>query len=77
LAFADQELYSSIVAHRQKFNTIPHVDYNFHQPQTINPLPISEVKHLWKATYEKMSLEMIYEENPPSFDEISAELTTL
>lgn len=77
LALNDQELYSTIVAHRQKFNTVPKVNYNFHQPPTINPLPISEVIHLWKADYDIMLLEMIYEENPPSFDEIISNLTTL
>lgn len=76
-ALADSELYTTIVAHRQKFNFIPQVDYNLHQPQTINPLPINEVIHLWSTDYQKMLAEMIYEENPPSFDEIISDLTAL
>jgi len=76
-ALADRELYTTIVAHRQRFNTIPQVDYNLHQPQTINPLPTTEVMHLWKTDYEKMLLEMIYEENPVSFDDIISDLTAL
>ncbi len=76
-ALADQALYSIIVEHRQKFVCIAEVNYNLHQPQTINPIPIPEKIEEWKADYKTMIEEMIYEEKPPSFDEIISDLMNL
>ncbi|MGI8597773.1 MAG: nucleotidyl transferase AbiEii/AbiGii toxin family protein [Chitinophagaceae bacterium] len=76
-ALVDQELYQTIIEHRQKFNSIPGIDYNNHYPISINPIPITQVMDAWQADYKKMLEEMIYEENPPSFNEIISELTNL
>lgn len=76
-ALNDKELYETIVVHRYKFNHVGNVDYNLHQPQTINPIPISEVMEAWKADYQTMVELMIYDENPLSFDELIDELTRL
>ena len=76
-ALNDNQLYETIVEHRYLFNRIGGVDYNLHQPQTINMLPIPQVMNDWKADYKIMLGQMIYEENPPSFDEIIIGLTKL
>lgn len=76
-ALANKELYETIVIHRHKFTRVGGVDYNFHQPKTINPIPTLEVIKVWKADYRKMIEQMIYEENPHSFDEIITEITRL
>jgi len=76
-AYNDKELYQTIVEHRHKFTRVSGVNYNDLQPQTINPLPIPEVMEAWKEDYKKMLEEMIYEENPPTFEDLINELTTL
>jgi len=69
-AIADKILYQTIVAHRHKFASINGVDYNSHNPQTINPTPIPQVWDAWKKDYKKMKVEMIYGAQPPSFDQL-------
>jgi predicted nucleotidyltransferase component of viral defense system len=76
-ALTDKELYETIVIHRHKFTRIAGIDYNLHQVKTINPIPIPEVITAWKTDYNKMIEQMIYEENPLSFEEIIDELTLL
>ena len=76
-ALNDKQLYETIVEHRYKFTRIGGVDYNLHQPRTINMLPIPQVLDAWKVDYRTMLELMIYEENPPSFDEILNGLTIL
>ena len=73
-ALADRPLYETIVQHRYNFNRLGGVDYNLHQPQTIDPIPIESVLDDWGADYNKMVEQMIYETSPPSFVEL---LTTL
>lgn len=76
-ALNDRELYETIVEHRQKFTRVGGVDYNLHQPQTIDPIPLPEILDAWRADYNTMIQQMIYETNPPSFDQMIAELTEL
>jgi len=76
-AYNDKELYQKIVEHRHKFTRVSGVNYNDLQPQTIDPLPFPEVAEAWKADYNKMLEEMIYEENPPTFEVLISELTSL
>ena len=40
-------------------------------------VPVPEVMEAWKADYETMVEQMIYEENPPSFEELINGLNTL
>ncbi len=54
---------------REISNRIGEVDYNLHQPQTINPVPIPEFIDEWKADYKTMQEQMIYGDSP-SFDEM-------
>ena len=41
-AINDKELYETIVAHRYKFSRVGEVDYNLHNPKTVNPIPINK-----------------------------------
>lgn len=76
-ALSNQELYETIVEHHQKFTRIGGVNYNLHQPQTINPIPLPEIIEAWRVDYNIMIEQMIYEVDPPSFDQIILELTEL
>lgn len=76
-ALGDPDLYSTIVNHRYKFNRIGHIDYNLHQPINIRMLPPEKVIEDWKADYEIMLEQMIYEVNPPSFEELIESLREL
>jgi len=76
-AINDKELYETIVAHRYKFSRVGDVDYNLHNPKTINPIPIPEIIGEWNADYAKMKEDMIYEENKPSFDDLINNLNDL
>lgn len=76
-ALESKELYRNIVQHRYFFNRIGNVNYNLHQPSTINFIPPIQVMGAWKDDYKTMLEEMIYEENPPSFDELLSGLTAL
>jgi hypothetical protein len=53
------------------------VDYNLHNPKTVNPIPVAEKMEEWKADYAKMQEDMIYEENKPSFEDLISNLDNL
>lgn len=76
-AINDKELYETIVAHRYKFSRVSDVDYNNHNPKTLNPIPIPEVIGEWKADYAKMLEDMIYKEQKPNFGDLIANLNEL
>lgn len=76
-AINDKELYETIVAHRYKFSKVGEVDYNLHNPKTVNPIPINEKLEEWKSDYAKMKEDMIYEENKPSFEDLLRNLEKL
>lgn len=76
-AISDKELNETIVAHRYKFSRVGEVDYNLHNPKTVNPIPIAEKIDEWKADYAKMKEDMIYEESKPSFDDLIKNLNEL
>lgn len=75
-ALNDSELYETIVKHRHNFTRISKVDYNLHQPQSINPIPPNEVIKAWEADYNTMLSEMIYGD-APTFEALIQELTLL
>ncbi|HZH88212.1 MAG TPA: nucleotidyl transferase AbiEii/AbiGii toxin family protein [Chitinophagaceae bacterium] len=77
IAFKDQELYETIVAHRYKYARVGHVDYNLHNPKTLNPIPIEKVIKAWDEDYSRMKEDMIYEETKPSFNELIKNLEEL
>jgi len=76
-AINDKELYQTIVTHRYKFSRVGEVDYNLHNPKTVNPIPVAEKMEEWKADYVKMQEDMIYEENKPSFEDLISNLDNL
>ncbi len=69
-AFGDKELYETIVSHRYKFSRVGEVDYNHHNPITLNPIPPAEVISEWESDYAKMKEDMIYDEDKPSFEDL-------
>jgi hypothetical protein len=76
-AITDKELYETIVAHRYKFSRVGDVDYNNHNPKTIDPIPPTRIIEDWKEDYAKMKEDMIYEENKPSFQDLIDNLNIL
>lgn len=68
-AIKDKELYETIVVHRRSFFRVGGVDYNQHQPQTINPVPIPKFIKAWEADYKTMQEQMIYGDSP-SFEKM-------
>ena len=67
LAISNKELYETIVAHRYKYARVGHVDYNLHNPNSLNPIPTASVIEAWDDDYSKMKEDMIYEESKPTF----------
>jgi predicted nucleotidyltransferase component of viral defense system len=76
-AINDKALYETIVAHRYKFSRVGEVDYNLHNPKTLNPIPPESVIADWEADYAKMKEDMIYEEDKPSFENLIDNLNEL
>ena len=76
-ALSDHGLYHTIVEHRHKFVRVGGVDYNLHDPKTLNPIPPSDVIAGWKADYAKMVEDMIYEQNAPTFEQLIENLEVL
>lgn len=76
-SFHDKELYQTIVAHRYLFSKIGGVDYNLHNPKTLDPIPSTSLKKAWEEDYSKMAESMIYEKNPPTFKQLMENLEDL
>lgn len=75
-ALEDKDLYESIVKHRYRYTRLGGVDYNLHQPQTIDFLPSLALLPAWKSDYEKMQEQMIHGESP-KFEDLIKYLNTL
>jgi len=75
-ALQNKELYETIVRHRHSFTRLGGVDYNLHQPQTIDFIPPAELLPDWKADYKTMQEQMIHGDSP-NFTELMASLTAL
>lgn len=76
-AINNKELYETVVAHRYKFSRVGEVDYNGHNPKTLNPIPPSKIIDAWKADYAKMLEDMIYEVSKPTFEQLIYNLNEL
>lgn len=76
-SFHDKELYQTIVAHRYLFSKIGGVDYNTHNPKTLDPIPPKSLKKVWEEDYSKMVESMIYEKTPPTFKQLIENLEDL
>jgi predicted nucleotidyltransferase component of viral defense system len=68
----DKDLYESIVKHRHRYTRVGGVDYNLHQPQSIDFLPSKELTPAWKADYAKMQEQMIHGDSPKYEDLINS-----
>ncbi|RPD47247.1 nucleotidyl transferase AbiEii/AbiGii toxin family protein [Paracnuella aquatica] len=62
-AFADKDLYQSIVIHRQQFNKVTGIDYELHQPSTVDFVPGEAGIRHWENDYRAMQEVMIYGES--------------
>ena len=71
-ALGDKTLYETIVKHRYNYTRIGGVDYNLHQPQSIDFLPSEELMPAWKADYKKMQEQMIHGDSPKFEDLIKS-----
>jgi len=60
----DKELYETIVIHRHSLTRVGGVNYNLHQPQTVNPIPTPDFINDWKKDYQTMQEQMIYGDSP-------------
>lgn len=76
-AISDKELYETIVAHRFKFSRVGEVNYNLHNPKSLNPIPPTAVIADWESDYVKMREDMIYDEVKPSFANLIDNLVDL
>jgi hypothetical protein len=63
-AIGNKELYETIVKHRHSFTRLGGVDYNLHQPQTINFIPPEELLEAWETDYKTMQEQMIHGDSP-------------
>lgn len=76
-ALNNKELYETIVAHRYQYSRIGEVNYNFHHPKYLDPIPPADVIADWESDYVKMKEDMIYELNKPSFEDLINNLKEL
>ena len=68
-ALSNIDLYNAIVAHRKTYYALKYVNYNLHNPKTINFLiPKKEIES-WKADYIDMQRFFIYG-NSLAFDDL-------
>ena len=63
-ALKDKELYKTIVKHRYSFTRLGGVDYNLHQPQSIDPIPPAAFMSAWEEDYKTMQEQMIHGVSP-------------
>lgn len=64
-AIDDEELYKTIVAHREMLTNVTWVDYNTHNPKTVKFLPPKSVDGDWKKDYAAMAESMFQGETEP------------
>jgi len=69
-ALNSPELYETIVKHRYRFTRLSGVNYNLHQPQSINPIPPVDFIEACEADYKTMQEQMIYGDSPKFIDMI-------
>ena len=65
VALENKVLYNEIIQHRSIYTKIATVDYNLHQPKTLNPIPPDKILGDWEKDYKFMQEAMIYGESLP------------
>lgn len=68
-AISDNELYASIIAHRERFTKLGGVDYNSHFPPNLNPIPPEDLLPIWRSDFEELLGNMIKGEDV-TFNEV-------
>lgn len=66
------DLYETIVKHRYSFTKLGGVDYNLHQPQSIDFIPPEKLLPAWQSDYQAMQEQMIHGESPKFNDLINS-----
>ena len=75
-ALKNVELYNTIIAHREKFNTIRGIDYANHIPSQIKIVPPNAIIKDYENDYEAMTNFMIYGNTLP-FEKLNNRLLEL
>ena len=75
-AINDVELYRQVIANRRTFIGLRGFNYNTLYPATLNIVPPASIIEQWKADYENMRLQMIYDDSV-SFEELVNNLNDL
>lgn len=65
LALKNKALYNEIINHRSIYTKIAAVDYDLHQPKTLNPVPPEMILGDWEKDYKEMQEAMIYGKSIP------------
>ncbi|MBN2165472.1 MAG: nucleotidyl transferase AbiEii/AbiGii toxin family protein [Marinilabiliaceae bacterium] len=73
-ALHNKDLYETIVKHRNSFTHLGGVNYNLHQPQTIDFIPPKDLLTAWEDDYKIMQEQMIHGKSP-MFSELIESLT--
>lgn len=68
-AISDKELYTSIVAHRERFTKLGGVDYNSHFPPNLNPIPADDLLPIWRGDFDELVGNMLQAEDI-TFEEV-------
>lgn len=76
-ALSDGKLYLDIVRHREKFYHPGYVEYSKELPDKIEFLPPASVIDAFRNDYNEMRGSFIYEDNPPSFDDLLESLARI
>lgn len=75
-ALSDRSLYDAIVAHRRAYYALKYVNYDLHNPDTINFLIPDWALEAWKADYADMRRFFIYGESL-DFDKLMQRMNEL
>lgn len=75
-ALSDSSLYDAIVEHRKTYYALKYVNYDLHDPETINFIIPEKEMETWKADYTDMKRFFIYGKSL-EFDELMQRLQEL
>lgn len=75
-ALKDNMLYNSLIRHRMTFTNLEGINYDTHQPQTIDFVPPASIIKEYEKDYKSMQESMIYGDSI-SFDDLIKRMTEL
>lgn len=76
-ALSAHNLYDYLIKHREWYSRISWVDYTSLGHLTLSFIPVEEVDDLYRKDYATMREQMIYEDEPATYDEIIDNLKKL